>query len=114
MAYYKPLKKIYLDLLVFAAGFAVLGRLYRFPYLYLLTGLAVLCALHPKTAAALSYGWQKLGKALGWLNSRILLTVFFFVFVTPFSLLYRLLRKKRPAGGWVASDPRGTDFNKPY
>ncbi len=36
--------------------------------------------------------WQALGDVLGWINTRIILTVLFYVVVTPAGLLMRLFR----------------------
>ncbi len=48
-------------------------------------------------------GWLKLAEWLGWLNSRILLSTIFFVFLFPIALLSRLFGKsniqlKKPSG----------------
>lgn len=45
--------------------------------------------------------WMKFGAALGFINSRIILSVFFFLIVTPFGLAMRLFRK----------DPMARDFD---
>jgi len=37
--------------------------------------------------------WMKLGLALGWVNTRIILAVVFFAMFTPVSLLLRLLKR---------------------
>lgn len=37
--------------------------------------------------------WMMIAKALGYINSRILLSVIFFVFLTPIAVLMRLLGK---------------------
>ena len=37
--------------------------------------------------------WMRLGLALGWVNSRIILSLLFFVIVTPIGLVMRLLGK---------------------
>lgn len=52
------------------------------------TGLLYPPALRPLNAA-----WLKLGHALGWINTRIILGVVFFVIFLPVSLLLRLLGK---------------------
>jgi hypothetical protein len=38
-------------------------------------------------------GWILLGHVLGWINSRILLGVFFFVLITPIRLIAALFRR---------------------
>ncbi|MFN7974453.1 MAG: SxtJ family membrane protein [Acidobacteriota bacterium] len=63
--------------------------------------------------------WMKLAHALGWVNTRILLFVFFVVVLGPFALLARLFRKdfyeqavpgspsywiKRPVPGFTKED----------
>ena len=111
---HKPLKKIYLDLLVIAVGFAVLAYGFAFPYLCIGSGIAIVAAIHPKSAAAVSLGWEKFGKALGWINSRILLSVFFVLFITPFSVLVRLFSKKQAEGRWKDVSQQGVDFTKPW
>jgi hypothetical protein len=37
--------------------------------------------------------WMAVGRLLGWINSRIILSVFFFAILTPIGLLFRLLGK---------------------
>ena len=37
--------------------------------------------------------WFKIGNALGWLNSRILLSLIFYLILTPISIVYRILSK---------------------
>lgn len=112
---HKPLRKIYLDLLIIAAGFTLLAYLWDVVYLYIPAGVAGLCALHPKTASALSLGWEKLGKALGWVNTRILLTVFFALVITPIALLSRAFAKKSKAKTmWKDVSDHPTDFDKPW
>lgn len=38
--------------------------------------------------------WMKLGHVLGWINSRILLSILFFGLITPMSLVLKLLGKR--------------------
>lgn len=51
-------------------------------------GLVLPGALRP-----IYYVWMKLGHALGWINTRIILGVVFFVLFAPIALLLRLLGK---------------------
>lgn len=47
----------------------------------------------PRALAPVQRGWLKVGHALGWLNSRIVLSLLFFVAVLPLGLLMRALGK---------------------
>ncbi len=47
--------------------------------------------------------WTRLGHVLGWLNSRIILTILFFVWVVPAGLVTRLRKRNRLGAGF---DPK--------
>lgn len=53
----------------------------------LLLGLA-----YPPALAPVEKGWIKFGNALGWINTRIILTFLFALVVTPIGALARLFR----------------------
>lgn len=66
------------------------------PNIYLLyvgTAVGVLTLLWPGLAQWISWGWYKLAEGLGYVNSRILLTLVFFVVLLPVALLYRLFNR---------------------
>jgi Saxitoxin biosynthesis operon protein SxtJ len=53
--------------------------------------------------AALRYphrGWTGLGETLGWLNTRIILTVLYGILIVPFGMVMRLIRRDRMARGF--------------
>ncbi len=52
--------------------------------------LLLLGALAPRLLAPIYVAWMRLAGVLGWINTRILLGVMFFVVVTPIALLGRL------------------------
>jgi hypothetical protein len=62
-----------------------------------LAGTAVLFAgvawLKPGALAPLEAAWLKLGAALGAVNSRLLLSLIFFLVVTPLALVLRWMRR---------------------
>ena len=66
--------------------------------------------------------WLKFGHALGWLNTRVLLILVFYLLITPMGLLMRLLGKnplnKTPASAdsyRIQSKPRDkSHMEKPY
>lgn len=56
--------------------------------LFLLTGLFAQPVLRP-----VYYGWMKFAFVLGWINTRVLLGLFFYVILTPAGLVARALGK---------------------
>lgn len=66
--------------------------------------------------------WRRVGHALGWVNTRILLSLFFFLVLTPVGLVMRLARKdpldRRGHGStWKAYGERIRDprhFERPF
>lgn len=66
--------------------------------------------LAPRSLRPLHHGWMTLGAALGWLNTRVILTVIFFVVVTPTGLVMKLfgrspLSTKRRDSYWKDVEP---------
>ena len=86
---------------------------------FLVTGLAVPIVLLPIEKA-----WMALAKVLSIVVTYILLTVTFFVMITPLALLLKLIRKdllslkltSNPESYWVKVDPEGPSsrIDKPY
>ena len=61
--------------------------------LYLAFALAVIGIVSGFLAGKIVWLWFKLSKALGFISSRILLSVIFYFVLLPLSLLYRLFHK---------------------
>lgn len=55
--------------------------------------LLLAAAVAPSLLKPVYRGWMRLGEALGWVNTRILLTLIFFLVVTPIGLVMRLFRR---------------------
>jgi multisubunit Na+/H+ antiporter MnhG subunit len=69
--------------------------------------LAVTGFFLPELAVRFHRGWMKLGGALGYVNSRILLTIVYFLVITPFGWIRKLMgsdpllrRQTREDGYW--------------
>jgi hypothetical protein len=81
--------------LILAAGFlliAVMPVVFRHngprrPALWASILLTVLAILTPKALRRVYPVWMLLGKGLGWINSRVILSLLFFLVVTPIRLL---------------------------
>ncbi|HEU4886793.1 MAG TPA: SxtJ family membrane protein [Thermoanaerobaculia bacterium] len=52
--------------------------------------LSLLSAVAPRSLHPVYRGWMRVGEVLGWINTRIILTLVFFLVVTPIGLLMRL------------------------
>ncbi|NJM25160.1 MAG: hypothetical protein HC859_06325 [Bacteroidia bacterium] len=102
----------YKNILVIVIGLAIVGWIPSIPFspewrviiwkAAVVIGLASL--LSSTVAKAIEWGWLKLALGLGWVNSRIILGIVFFVFLTPIAWLARLftrdpLQLKRNASG---------------
>ncbi len=81
--------------LAIATGFLALYFIFDRRDWLLIVALTVgaLTLLLPALARWVSFGWYKLAEGLGYVNSRILLSLVFFVFLLPVALLYRLANR---------------------
>ncbi len=71
----------------------IAGRAFpRWPF-FLGLPLMLLGTAWPALLRPLHFVWMKLATALGWVNTRIILAILFFLIFTPLALLRRLLRK---------------------
>ncbi|MDP9193482.1 MAG: SxtJ family membrane protein [Acidobacteriota bacterium] len=72
--------------------------------------LLLLAAVAPSLLHPVYRGWMRVGEVLGWINTRILLTLVFFLVVTPIGLLMRLFGRspiavRRNDSYWVDVEP---------
>ena len=77
--------------------------------------LIVAATVRPASLTRLSAAWSKLGHALGWFNSRVLLGVMFFLVLTPVGLVSRMFgsdpldRRRRGGSFWTDYSKRVSD-----
>ena len=82
------------SMLIIAAGFIVLFFAFKLKWLLLIAlTVAVLGAVSKLATQGITWLWFKIAEILGWVNSRVLLGIIFFLFLFPISLLMRLLSK---------------------
>ena len=62
----------------------------------LATVLWVLALIAPLILKPVYRIWMKIGEVLGWINTRIILGLVFYLLVTPMGLMMRFLAKKDP------------------
>lgn len=72
---------------------------------FLLTGLVLQQVLRPLYTA-----WMRFAYVLGWINTRILLGLVFFLVMTPAGIVFRLFGKKLLETG---ADPKAETYWKP-
>jgi hypothetical protein len=81
-------------ILVIVTGLLAIGWIFDIP---LLTRIAVVIGavsiFIPPAARAIEWVWFKLALGLGWINSRILLSIIYFVFLMPIAWISRLFTK---------------------
>lgn len=81
-------------ILVIVTGFLAIAWIFNIPILVKIsTGIGVLCVLFPLIAKWIEWAWLKIALGLGWINSRILLSVIYFVFLLPIAWVSRLFTK---------------------
>ena len=81
-------------ILVIVTGLLAIGWIFDIP---LLAKIAVIVGavsiFIPPAAKAIEWAWFRLALGLGWINSRILLSVIYFVFLMPIAWISRLFTK---------------------
>lgn len=96
------------SLLVIVVGFLVLFSIFFFAkretifwdsfktvwFLYISLGVGILSLMSSKIGDFILKIWFKIALALGFVNTRIILGLVFFVFLTPFALLQRVFSRK--------------------
>lgn len=99
---------------LFAAFFGLLPMLrHRPPAYWPWTAAAILwmaALAWPRSLAWPHRWWTRLGHALGWFNTRVILTVIFMVMVTPFGFVMWLFGRDRMKRGF---DPKCESYRVP-
>lgn len=81
----------YKTLLVIVTGLAVLGIPAKHHwFIYIAVSVGVISLIFPIVATWVVKGWYKLAEGLGWVNSRVLLSIIFYVFLYPISIFAKL------------------------
>jgi len=84
-------------LLVIVTGLSLIGILLKIQNLVTISVLIGVLSIASKFFEKwIVFSWLKIGHYLGWINSRILLSLVYFIFLVPLSLLRKLLSKKSP------------------
>ena len=75
-------------------GLLAIGWIFNIPVLgKIAVVIGAISIFIPAAAGAIEWAWFKLAIALGWVNSRILLSVIYFLFLMPIAWLSRMFTK---------------------
>lgn len=81
-------------ILVIVTGLLAIGWIFDIPILAkIAVVIGALSIFIPPAARAIEWMWFKIALALGWVNSRILLSIIYFVFLMPIAWLSKLFTK---------------------
>lgn len=88
-------------ILVIVAGFLIMSACFEFftekqvvatNIRYVALGIGA-ASFIPPLERLIVWIWDKIAMVLGWINTKIILSVVFFIFLTPFGILSRLFSK---------------------
>lgn len=87
-------EKVYSTIVGLCVGLFIFYFLYEIEwFLYVIPALLFLSLVWKWAAEKIAWLWLKFGEGLGWINSKILLGVIFFIVLTPMALLRNLFKK---------------------
>ncbi len=110
-------KDVYKTNIVILLGFALIGFWKVWLWCYILATLVALATvLHYNTAKHIAQVWIIVGKKIGNINAKILLTVFYFFFLLPIAWLKKLMGSKESMptkSNWKTAN-KAIDFTTPF
>ncbi|HHG84558.1 MAG TPA: hypothetical protein ENJ82_07405 [Bacteroidetes bacterium] len=65
-------------------------------FLYIALGLSLIAILIPLLAKYIHLAWMGLAKVLGFINSHVLLSIIFFIMLTPIALIRKIFTRTDP------------------
>lgn len=84
----------YKTILVIVTGLLAIAWIFEIPVLgKIALAIGAISIFIPPAARAIEWVWFKLALGLGWVNSRILLSIIYFVFLMPLAWVSRLFTK---------------------
>jgi predicted membrane protein len=97
-------------LLVIIAGLLVFYFIFKInALLFISLGIAIIAITSDYLTEKIAWAWMKLAQLLGLINGKILLSIIFFLFLTPIAFLYKLkgknnlnLKKNKPSDSYYS------------
>lgn len=93
--------------LVMVTGLLVLAAFFDSEYIAHLALIVGLLSFIPPAGNRMVWGWYKLAEGLGWFNSRVLLSLVYYLVVTPIAVLFRIFENDP----LQLKDRKGSMFN---
>jgi hypothetical protein len=93
--------------LVIVTGLLVFAAFFQSDTLVYISLLVGLLSFIPAAGNRIVWAWYKLAEVLGWFNSRVLLSLIYYLVVTPIALLFRLFGNDP----LLLKDKKGSMFN---
>lgn len=88
------LSKSQQTVLIIISGFLALYFIYKWiGFTFIACGLLIISFLSPFLTRKIHWVWMKLGGILGYINSKVILTIIFFLVLTPLALLRKFFKK---------------------
>ena len=86
-------QNIYKNILVIVTGLLLFSIILDLVLLsQIALGVGLVSVFVPKMAEWINWLWMKLAQGLGWFNSRVLLSVIFYVFLLPMAIIFRMFK----------------------
>ncbi len=99
---------LFKNITVITGGFLVIGLIFELNVLiYIATVVSMGSVLIPPLGHLINWLWMKLAFGLGWVNSRVLLSLIYYVFLFPIALVSRIFKKDSLL---LKKDPKSTTY----
>ena len=87
----------YKSTLTIVVGFILLSNYFQSkPLLILAIAIGLVAIFYEKANEKIIWGWNKLSEILGLIMPNVLLSIVFYLFLTPLAFINRINRKKNP------------------
>lgn len=110
-------KQVYTTNLVIVIGFLLIGFWKDWFWGYAVSAFVTLVSVvHFNLAKLVAQLWMMIGKTLGNINAKVLLTLFYFIFLLPIAWIKKLFGKKESVqtnSNWKSSSNE-INFNNPF
>ena len=75
---------------------------------------AISALVAPGALSSVYRVWMRFAEALGWINTRVLLVIIFYLVVTPIGLVMRIFGRSPLPGGYWTEPPRNSYGDRHY